>query len=134
MGEALQPADGPGAWRRFGALLAALAALGTAAPYLAVPLGLEVNVPAGVEVVDHVVPGAVLLAVAGSAIAARTLPLAAALTAVLASFWMAATHVPLLADGDEPLGAALWHSLPGFGLLALSTAAAAYAWRYEAAR
>lgn len=92
------------------------------------------GVPTDIEVVDHAVPGAILVAVAVAGLAGR-LPLAAALVSVLASLWMTATHVPLLnqaAQGRVTLDSALFHSLPGLVLLPLTVAAAAWAWRADA--
>ncbi|MGH2841536.1 MAG: hypothetical protein ACRDKY_12010 [Solirubrobacteraceae bacterium] len=101
-------------------MLAAIGAWTAIVPYLARALGLEVNVPALVEVVDHVVPGAVVVA-AGlylhRAARRRTLArerfaLPAAGVAFLAGFWGLATHVPLLQDAsrsDVTWEAALFH-------------------------
>lgn len=91
------------------------------------------GVPTGIEIVDHAVPGVILAAVAVAGLAGR-LPLVAALLGVLASLWMTGTHVPLLgqaADGRVGLDAALFHSLPGILLLALTITATAWAWREE---
>ena len=112
----------------------ALAALGTwtiLVPYLAKPLGLEVKVAALVEVVDHVVPGA-LVAAAGFYLVrlARRRSLAGAQSALfagalcfLAGFWVLATHVPLLVEAARanlPWSAAVWHSASAFPVLALA--------------
>jgi len=101
----------------------ALAVLGVwtiVVPYLARVLGLEVKVASRVEVVDHVVTGA-LVAAAGLYLVmlARRRSLAGAPSALLAAgvcflagFWVLSTHVPLLADAARSRvswGAALWH-------------------------
>lgn len=79
-----------------------------------------------VEIVDHVVPAVVVLAVAlatlaAGARAAGTPLFAGGLVIALAGFWMIATHVPLIAQanrGEAPWGATLWHSIPGLVVLA----------------
>ena len=127
---------GPGAAAHRGrdALVAlALVALGAweiGVPYLAAALGLELDVPSRVEVVDHVVPGLVLVA-SGALLAfwarrgARggVLPLVLASLAFLAGFWITATHVPLvLQAGDElsPWGSVLFHATGGPPIVALA--------------
>ncbi len=108
-----------------------MALWGTAAPYMDQRLGLTIVTRPSVEVVDHVVPGLILLAVGIAAATGRRLRLEAALLAMLAALWMAATHVPLLvqaAQGLVTLEAALFHSLPGIALLALTVGVAARAW------
>jgi hypothetical protein len=113
---------------------AALAAIGgwtAVVPYLGRALGLEVDVPARVEVIDHVVPGAIVAAIGtGVALLARSRPVAGRLPALLgggvcflAGFWVLATHVPLVVDavrGDESWGAALWHASTAPPIVALS--------------
>jgi hypothetical protein len=116
--------------RLAGALLV-LGCLGTVAPYAGRALGLVVDTRAIVEVLDHVVPGALVMAVGGYGTLRGRLPLPVALLATLAGFWMAATHLPLLAqvgDGRAELGAALFHSLPGIGVLAVAIGTAVLAW------
>ncbi len=112
--------------------LAALAALGAAsavAPYAARAIGLEVDVPARVEVVDHVVPG--LVAIVSCAVAIGTgarrsstlTVLVVASVCLLAGLWVTTTHVPLLLDAAEGLvswSAAVLHSVPGPPLVGLS--------------
>ncbi len=79
-----------------------------------------------VEIVDHVVPAVVVLAVALGTLAAGTraagTPLfVGGLVIALAGFWMMATHIPLVAQanrGEAPWGATLWHSVPGLVVLA----------------
>lgn len=111
--------------------LALLGAWTIVVPYLAVPLGLEVKVESLVEVVDHVIPGA-LVAGAGLYLTmlARRRSLAGAQTALLAAavcflagFWVLATHVPLLADAGrskEPWDAALWHASTALPIVVIS--------------
>jgi hypothetical protein len=76
-------------------------------PYLGHAIGLEVNVASRVEIVDHVVPGAAVIAgSAGALLYERRklgdpgdlLPVAGVALAFLAAFWVTATHVPLLAE------------------------------------
>lgn len=81
-------------------------------PYLGPVLGLELDVPENVEVVDHVLPGVVVALCGGlTAHSARrdrgTQPSLTSLTlystAFLAGLFQTATHVPLLFDAGEPL-------------------------------
>lgn len=116
---------------RYTTALAALGAWTMTVPYVGQVLGLGVDVASRVEVVDHVVPGAVV-AVAGLALAqlARQRPLLQAPPAVLASgvcclagFWVLVTHVPLIVDAAhsrEPWPAAIWHTSEALPLLALA--------------
>lgn len=111
--------------------LAALGAWTIVVPYLATLLGLEVDVPSLVEVVDHVIPGAV---VAGAGFylvtLARRRGLAGAQSALLAGgvcflagFWVLATHAPLLVEATRssvPWSAALWHSATALPVVALA--------------
>lgn len=91
-------------------------------PYVGPPLGLELDVPASVEVVDHVLPGTVV-ALCGGLTALRkhwgleTQPSIPTLllysSAFLAGLFQTATHVPLVFDAGErltPLGAVLLHA------------------------
>ncbi len=84
-----------------------------------------------VEIVDHVVPGMVVLAISlGSFLLARGgraggLLFPAGLGIVLAGFWMSATHLPLVLQASReqaPWGATVYHSLPGLAVLALGGA------------
>jgi hypothetical protein len=108
-------------------------ALSVLPPYLGPALGLELDVPGNVEVVDHVLPGVVVALCGGlTAHSARrnrgTQPSLASLTlystAFLAGLFQTATHVPLLFDAGEPLtpwGAVLLHGTlaPVITLIAL---------------
>lgn len=93
-------------------------------PFLARPLGFDVNVPLSLELIDHVVPG---VAVTTSALylwftrsrrdrGEDVSYLIAVAIAFLAGLWITATHIPLLvhsAAGKAPWDGTLWHSLPG---------------------
>ena len=92
----------------------------------------ELDVPSRVEFVDHVVPGvAVLVAAALSLVSVRSRqPSQLALfvsggVITLAGFWMSATHLPLVGQGQDgiaPWSTIAWHGVPAvavtlFGLL-----------------
>lgn len=109
----------------------ALGAWSVAVPYVGRALGLEVNVAPSLEVIDHVVPGAVAVACAGFSYlklrdgsATRSLAyLIAVGVSLLAGLWITTTHLPLLAAanrGSVQWGPALWHSLPGLPMPILS--------------
>lgn len=112
-------------------LLAAIAAWTMVVPFLGTALGLDVDVSLLVEVVDHVIPGAVIV-LAGLALhrIARRRPLAgerfallAAGVAFLAGFWVLATHLPLVsdaADAQVTWGAAIWHSITALPIVVLA--------------
>jgi|GEM_PF-2467571 len=112
-------------------LLAAIGAWTAVVPYIGNALGLDVNVKARVEVVDHVVPGVIVVvaALCLRALAARR-PLAgearalfAAGVSFLAGFWVFATHVPLVSDAANsrlPWDAAIWHSIAALPVVALA--------------
>ncbi|HVL97624.1 MAG TPA: hypothetical protein VM266_17350 [Solirubrobacteraceae bacterium] len=97
-------------------ILVVAAAWAIAVPYLA-----RLDVDPTVEVVDHVVPGVILLAAAGAVLGAGWRPgsapwLAAAAVALLAGLWITATHVPLLPeilDGTAPALTGLLHLSAG---------------------
>lgn len=112
-----------------------VAVIGGAAPYAADVLGLSFDTRPGVEVVDHVVPGALVVAVASLMLVAGKAQLLGALFAVLAGLWMTATHVPLLAQSDQVgLDAALWMFVPSVALFAAAIGVAVIAWTEENAR
>jgi len=126
--------DAMAAWTvevRAAAALAATGAWTVLVPFLGRALDLTVDVAFKVEVVDHVIPGAVTAIAAGLLlIIARRGPLAgnriALLTSgvcFLAGFWVFATHAPLVADavgGDQSWDAAIWHSVASLPLVGLS--------------
>lgn len=107
--------------------LALLGGWSIAVPYVDGALGLRVDVVQKVEVVDHVVPGAIVVA-ALAAMALRrpargSVWVLAPCVAFLAGFWMTSTHVPLVlqaADGEAPWGGALFHTSPGPAVAVLS--------------
>ncbi|MCP9490809.1 MAG: hypothetical protein MSC31_13180 [Solirubrobacteraceae bacterium MAG38_C4-C5] len=106
-------------------VLALLGALSIVPPYLGPAIGLELAVPADVEVVDHVVPGvAIVLGAVAAALLARRGEedehslLSQALTGwcFLGGLWQAATHFPLVLEGGEaqaPWAAVALHSTAG---------------------
>ncbi len=113
------------------AVLAAIGAWTITVPYLGELLGLTVDVRPIVEVVDHVIPGALVVAAALFLRSrARRAPmrsdgtaLIAAGIAFLAGFWVLATHVPLVGDAAEARvtwAAAIWHSITAVPTLALA--------------
>ena len=113
-------------------LLAVLAAWAMAVPWLARAVGLEVDVPTRLELIDHVVPGVVVLAcVLVLARRDRRDPaghlwrLVALSVACLAGAWITATHlvlVPEALDGVTGWGPALAHLSAGPPILALAVA------------
>lgn len=114
-------------------LLAALGLLSVAVPYVGAALGLDVNVARRLELIDHVIPGAIAAACAVAAYgllrvgaAARSVTyLLSVGIALLAGLWITATHVPLLLEanrGTVAWGPALWHSLPGLPMLLVAGA------------
>lgn len=129
-GKAAPPAPG-GASRVPGWALLFIGAWGFAAPYAGKALGLVVVTRPIVEVVDHVVPGLVVLAMAIASIVTRRISLPAAFLVSLAGLWMTATHVPLVAQalrGGVDMKAALFHSIPGAMITVLGVMALVFAW------
>lgn len=123
-----------------GALIV-VAVLASVAPWVAKALGLPLPVPTSLEVVDHVVPGVVVVGASALALSGR-LPLfgvlIATLAAALAGLWMTATHVPLLWQARLPVDQPSWptaliHSVPGIATFALTIPPAVWAWRRQAA-
>jgi hypothetical protein len=114
---------------RGAAALAALAAWAAAVPWLARAAGQELDVSTRLEVIDHVVPGAVVLAccalllrpgAAAPGSLARMVPVA---IAILAGFWITVTHITLVPealDGVSPWGAALLHLSAGPPIMLLA--------------
>lgn len=117
---------------RLTAFLAAIGAWNIVVPYLGKALGLEVKVASRVEVVDHVLPGAIVAA-AGlylfsrarrHGLAGDSFALIASGVGFLAGFWVFATHVPLIADAArsdrQPWDAAIWHSIAALPIVAIA--------------
>lgn len=83
-------------------------------------VGPRLDIARRVEIVDHVVPGLVVVAVSAAVLAATrrtdlsdTSLLVAALVVLLAGLWMAATHLPLVVQAarhEAPWGATLYMS------------------------
>ena len=121
----------PSPVRRLSAALVAVGVWGTIAPYV----GPEVAVTATVEFADHVVPGAIILAVAITAIRHGAFGTVSASAALLAALWMTVTHVPLMsqaARGETPWDGAIWMFVPSGSLLLLT--GVAFAWALAAIR
>ena len=106
---------------RWAATLAGLAFWATVAPWLAEAVGLELAVSTRLEIVDHVVPGVIMLAGAAGLATRGAVPgglvwLGAGAIAFLVGVWITATHVPLIPaalQGGAPWGAALLHLSTG---------------------
>ena len=99
---------------------------GTLAPYA----GPEVPVSSTVEVVDHVVPGILVLAIGAVALWRGAFELLSTSLVLLAGFWMTVTHVSLLAmgiRGQTPLDGAVWMFTPSAGTLLVAGLAFAMA-------
>lgn len=97
--------------------------------------GLHVHKDA--EVVDHVIPGLVILALVLVGIVwgsrSATTMLLAGLGVLLAGFWMTVTHVGLVAQAfrhQAPAGAATYHCSTALLALVLGLA---WVWRYRGA-
>ena len=100
-------------------------------PYASLFGKLEVK-SAAVEFVDHVVPGAVVIAVAVLGYIQLRPPepsqlvlFVGGVVITLAGFWMLSTHVGLInqtREGDVPGGALAWHGLPGIAVTLLGVA------------
>ncbi len=80
-------------------------------PWLAEAVGLELDVATRLEIADHVVPGAIMLAgvallVARGGSPGNLVALGAGGVAFLTGLWISATHTPLILDAVE--GAAPW--------------------------
>jgi hypothetical protein len=90
-------------------------------------VGLELDVATRLEVVDHVVPGVVMLAGAAvlatrAGVAGDRVWMGAGGIAFLTGLWITATHVPLIpaaVDGLAPWGTALLHLSAGPPILVL---------------
>ena len=105
--------------------LAAVSAWSMVPPFLA-----DLDVAPSVEVIDHVLPGAISFAAALVALAAARRGEPDATSAVIAigvctvaALWQVATHLTLMLDAGEdgrPAGSVLLHASPGLVMLALS--------------
>ncbi len=112
---------------RWAAALTGLSAWATGVPWLARAVGLELDVATRLEVVDHVVPGVVMLAGAAvlatrAGVAGDRVWMGAGGIAFLTGLWITATHVPLIpaaVDGLAPWGTALLHLSAGPPILVL---------------
>lgn len=112
------------------AVLVAVAAWSILPPYVGPLVGLELDVSAAIEVVDHLVPGLLAVAAAsGALVLARrgqsdSLPAFAALAVcALAGLFQTVSHITLVRDAGDPLtpvDAVVLHASPGPVLLALS--------------
>ena len=116
--------------QRWATALGAAAAWAMVVPFAGRAVGIELDVPARVEIADHVLPGLVVLAagaalVAGARAGRRVAPGDAvwsigAATAFLAGFWITSTHAPLVAeaiDGITRWDAAVLHATSGVPML-----------------
>jgi hypothetical protein len=118
------------------ALVGVVLGLWAVAPNFTGP-GLILQDPS-VEVIDHVVPGLIVVAVSVLAlVVAWTSPRPSAVlfltggAVAAAGLWMVATHVPLLLQalqGEAPWGAALYHLAPSAAVLWLGGAWTARYW------
>jgi len=112
---------------RWALALAGLAVWATVVPWLAKAVGLGLEVATRLEVVDHVVPGVIMLVGAALLATGAGAPggrvwLGAGAIAFLTGLWITATHVPLIPDaldGLAPWGAALLHLSTGPPILIL---------------
>ncbi len=94
-----------------------------------------IHVRKGVEVVDHAVPGLIVLGVVLVAILlgvrSDTLMLGGGVVILLAGFWMAATHMSLLSqalDHRASASGAAYHCSTAIAVLALG---GVWVWRYR---
>ena len=123
----------PAVSRRFERALIALAVLALwsrVPPYLGPLVGLELDVPSDVEVVDHILPGlsaAIAACIALSYVrrgkADSVAVLAALSVCVLAGLFQSVSHLTLVLDVGGPLrpvDTVILHATPGPALLVLS--------------
>ena len=117
--------------RRLATTLAFIGAWTAIVAYAGRALGLVVDVPARVEFVDHVVPGACVVAAAlylratarRRAFSRDRFALLASGVAFLAGFWELATHAPLIVDASRARvswDAAIWHSAGAVPVVAVA--------------
>jgi hypothetical protein len=119
-----------------GRLVPAVGLVVGACAIVPVLVGPKLNVTHDVEIADHLVPGVIVLAVSAAVLVLTRsgavsgfAMLAAGLVVTLAGLWMAATHLPLVAQAarhDAPWGATIYHSASatlvlGFGLVWTAT-------------
>ena len=117
-------------WPSLVVVLGALGAWSIVVPYLGPVLGLELDVAQNVEVVDHVVPGVLIVACSAALLSllrrdqpGSVVALGLACAIALGGLWIAATHLPLLRDasrGIVPWGTACFHTASGLIILALA--------------
>lgn len=127
LGQSNSPA---GSLERWLVALAALAAWSIVPPYLGPLVGLELDVPSSVEVVDHVLPG--LCAVVAACLAlpyarrgdADSIRVLTALgVCALAGLFQTASHFTLVLNAGgrlQPVDAVVLHASPGPALLIVS--------------
>jgi hypothetical protein len=111
-------------------VLIAVAVWSILPPYAGPLLGLELDVSATVEVIDHLVPGLLAVAAASAALVlvrrgrSDSLPAFAALAVcALAGLFQTVSHIALVRDAGDPpapVDAVVLHASPGPVLLALS--------------
>lgn len=116
---------------RIGLVVGAVAAL----PVL---VGPRLEVAHAVEITDHLVPGLAVIGVSAMVlVATRSAPLsesvmlAAGLVVMLAGLWMAATHVPLVAQaarGEAPWGATIYHTVSAVLVFAFGLSWTSLSW------
>jgi hypothetical protein len=129
-GDRQRAVNSPQGFERSLIALCALALWSIVPPYLGPAVGLELDVAASVEVVDHVVPGlaaaaAALLALERARRGETDSPrvLAALGVGVLAGLFQTVSHITLVLEAGEPqapVGAVVLHATPGPLLLGLS--------------
>ena len=120
--------------RRAAGALTVLAGWAIAAPFADGPLGLAVATAPSVEFVDHVLPGMAAMVAAMVLMTSTRAKLPAALGALLAGFWMTATHLPLLVPSlrsGRQAAAAVWHTAPGACVLLVAVALVVQALRVD---
>ena len=115
----MAPMSTAGTTRRRATALALVAAWAIAVPWAARAMGQRLDVPTRLEVIDHVVPGALVAGCCAALLhdaAGSLLRLGALALACLAGVWITATHITLVPealDGVSPWGAALLHLSAG---------------------
>ena len=110
----------------FSVALAVFGVLDAIAPYVSNAVGLPLSTLTINEIVDHVVPAAIVVGIAWMSILRGRRSLAGSLVTSVAGTWMFATHVPLIVQAGQglvPVQTVLIHAVPG--ALVLLTAAMA---------